>query len=81
MGVSAIRRGGATARMIRAGAVLALAGVLAACEGGYTEATSPCVGATAMAFHAGSGTTSGAGVEAVTRRAGDPCAFTAVGDP
>ena len=41
---------------------------LAACEGGYTEATSPCVGADAprLSFHAGPG---------------PGCDFTAVGAP
>ena len=74
-----IRRGCATASMVRAGVVLALTGVLAACGGGYTETTSPCAGTTAMAFQAGPG--SGFGGAAVTRRAGPGCAFTAVGAP
>ena len=63
------------ASMVRAGVVLALTGVLAACGGGYTETTSPCAGTTAMAFHAGPGP------EVATRRAGPGCAFTAVGAP
>lgn len=58
-------------------ALLAALMTLAACEGGYTEATSPCVGADAprLSF------TAEAGVPTVTRRAGDPCAFTALGAP
>ena len=68
--------------MSRAATILMLLAsvlALAACEGGYTEATSPCVGADAprLSFHAGAGTEA----PAVTRRGGLHCGFTAVGAP
>ena len=63
---------------VRAGAALALAVALAACEGGYTEAVSPCVDADVrFSFRA----TPETGTPSVSRRAGPDCAFTALGAP
>ena len=58
--------------------LLALTGLLAACEGGYTEAVSPCVDADVrFSFRA----TPETGTLSVSRRAGSDCAFTALGAP
>lgn len=81
MRVPAIRRQSTTARLVRAGPALALVGLLAACEGGYTEATSPCVGSGAPRLSVLAAPGAGDGLSLATRRGGDPCAFTALGAP
>ena len=66
-------------RVAMAPMLLAALVALAACEGGYTEAVSPCVGTDAprLSFRAGSEM----GTPSVTRRAEPDCAFTALGAP
>ena len=78
-----IARDPAARRPVGAGAALALVALLAACEGGYTEATSPCVGADAprLSFHARTGPAPGGGPDLATRRGGPGCDFTALGAP